>query len=116
MSEDAVEETPTIHELTERGREKLAQAQEGAKDVLAAVADYARANPWIALAGAAVIGGVVVALSKPCQRTPSRRDAVRDWLDEAYAKLPSQKQVQAVVETSGVPDFVAQLKKKFHLS
>lgn len=116
MTEDAFDESPSIHELTERGREKLAQAQDGARDALTAVADYARANPWVAIAGAAVLGGVVVALSKPGRKPPSRLDVVRDWLDEAYAKLPSQRQVQSAVETSGVPDFLNQLKKKLHLS
>ena len=115
MSEDAVEETPSIHEMTEMGREKLAQAQTGAKDVLSAVANYARANPWVVIAGAAIIGGAVVALTRS-SRSESRMDVVRDWLDEAYAKLPSQKQVQAVVETSGVSDFLTQFKKKLHLS
>jgi hypothetical protein len=115
MSEDAVEETPSIHEMTEKGREKLAQAQTGAGDALSSVADYTRANPWVAIAGAAIIGGVVVALSKS-RKSVSRMNVVRDWLDEAYAKLPSQKQVQSAVETSGVLDFLAQLKKKLPLT
>jgi len=114
MSEDVAEETPSIQELAQKGREKLAQAQTGAKDALSAVADYTRANPWIAIAGAAVLGGVVVALTKPARKPASRLDVVRDWLDEAYAKLPSQKQVQSVVEASGVPDFFSQLRKKLH--
>jgi len=114
MSEDAIEEGPDIHDLTEKGRQKLAQAQAGATDALSAVADYARENPWVAIAGAAVLGGVLVALAKP-NRPKSRTDALRDWLDEAYAKLPSQKQVQSIVDDSGVPDFLAQLKKKLHL-
>ncbi len=115
MSEDAVDEMPSIQDYTELGREKLAKVQEGAKDALTVVADYARANPWVAIAGAALIGGVVVALSKPSRKPPSRFEVVREWLDEAYAKLPSQKQVQSAVETSGVPDFLSHLKQKFHL-
>jgi len=115
MNQDIVEETPSIHEMTEIGREKLAQAQSGAKDALSAVADYARKNPWIAIGGAALIGGAFVALTRS-GKPASRRDIIRSWLDEAYAKLPSQKQVQSVVETSGLPDFVGQLKKKLHLS
>lgn len=114
MSEDIAGETPTIQELTEKGREKLAQAQAGAKDALSVVADYTRANPWIAIAGAAVLGGVIVALTKPAPKPVSRLDAVRDWLDDVYAKLPSQKQVQSAVEATGVPDFFGQLKKKLH--
>lgn len=116
MSEDLAEQTPSIQELTQKGREKLAQAQTGAKDALSAVADYTRANPWIAIAGAAVLGGVLVALTKPHRKPVSRWDAVRDWLDDAYAKLPSQKQVQSAVEASGVPDFLGQVRKKLHFS
>jgi hypothetical protein len=116
MSEDIAEETPSIQEWTEKGREKLAQAQTGAKDALSAVADYTRANPWIAIAGAAVLGGVVVALTKPARKPESRLDVIRDWLDDMYAKLPSQKQVQSAVEASGVPDFLGQVRKKLHFN
>lgn len=96
MSEDHPEEAPTIHDMTRKGREKLAQAQERAKSTLGAVTAYIRANPWVAVAGAAAIGGVLVAVSR--QGNPGHRklDVVREWLDEAYAKLPDQKQVQSM--------------------
>jgi ElaB/YqjD/DUF883 family membrane-anchored ribosome-binding protein len=113
MSEDAIEETSPLQEATAKGREKLAQAQCVATDTLTGIANYTRANPWLAIAGAALVGGVVVALARP-SRPRSRADVIRDWLDEAYAKMPSSKQVQSVVETTGVPDLVARLKKKLH--
>lgn len=112
MNDETAEQTTTIHDFAEAGAERMSRARSGLQDAVAATADYIRANPWVAVAGAAVIGGVVAGLSKPCKREPHTLDAVRDWLDEAYAKLPSQKQVETMVQTSDLPDFLANLRKK----
>ncbi len=116
MNENEPDAQSTIHELTEAGREKLAQAQSGAQDALSAATEYIRANPWVAVAGAAVLGGVIAVLSKSSKPEPRNLDAVRDWLDEAYSKLPSQKQVQSIADSSGIPCFLKSLKKKLNLS
>lgn len=116
MSSEFEDETSaSIQDLAGKGRETLRVAQEGAEDALSAVTGYIRANPWMAVGAAALIGGAIAAISKHRAEPPSRIDAVRDWLDEAYAKLPSQKQVQATVDSCGVPDFLRQLKKKLNL-
>jgi len=107
MSENSSDASTAIRDFNEK-------AQDCAKDALTTATDYIRANPWIAVAGAAVAGGVLAALAKPAKAPPSKLDAVREWMDEAYAKLPSQKQVQAAVESSGVPRFLHQLRKTLH--
>ncbi len=114
-SEFEAETNETIDDFTEMGREKLRVAQEGAEDALAAVTGYIRANPWVAVGAAALLGGAIAVLSKHRDTPPNRTEAVRAWLDDAYANLPSQKQVRATVDSTGVPDFLKQLKKKLNL-
>jgi hypothetical protein len=116
MSDEMNDEANTIRDLTERGREKLALARSGAQDAVSATARYVRAHPWIAVAGAAVVGGAICALTKHGRPQPKNFKVAKKWLDEAYAKLPSQKQVQAVAESAGLPDFLKQLQKKLHFA
>lgn len=108
MSEEPTELPQTLHELTEQSREKLEDAKRGVGDVLASATDYVRANPWIALAGAVVIGGVIATLARP-KPEPRGIDALRELLEEGLAKLPTQKQVEAAAESTGVPCFLKRL-------
>jgi len=112
MNEEFTEEPVKLHELTELGREKLAQTQDATKEALAVTKDYIKANPWIAVAGAAILGGVLVALARPCKPSPTNLDNVRDWLDEAYAQLPSKSDIQS----SGPGKFLKHLAKSLNIS
>ncbi len=118
MSEENFEQTEpvTLHELTEVGREKLAEAQDGAKDALGATTEYLKANPWTAVAGAAVIGGVLVALLRPSRPKTPNMENLRDWMGEAVAKLPSQRDVQAMAKSSGAQKLLKQWAKSLHLA
>lgn len=113
MSEETQEPAATIHEFTEKGRETLENAQSGARNALATATDYIRANPWTAVAGAAIVGGVLAALTAPRPSAPHQLDAVRDWLAETYEKLPSQKQVQSsLAKGAGLPEVLTALRRK----
>jgi len=74
----------------------------------------------IAVVGAAVLGGALVALAKVA--TPSKPgspnlDVVHKWFDDAYAKLPSKRKVQKLAESAGIPkNFLSQLAKSLHVS
>jgi hypothetical protein len=116
MSEESTEETSAFKDLAEKGREKLSQAQDGAKDALSAATEYIRANPWSSVAVAAVLGGVIVALAKPGKPESPHLDAIRDFLDDAQSRIPTKKQVRALADDSGIPDFVKGLRKKLNLS
>lgn len=116
MSEENLEQQPaTIHELVEDGREKLAQARDGAQDALGSATEYIKANPWVAVAGAALIGGAVAALLRPKKPSGPDLNRLRDWLGNAYAKLPSRDEVQDVVKSSGAQKVLKQLAEALHL-
>ncbi len=108
--------SPVIDDLKQGGQEALEQTRAKAGTALEATSDYIRANPWVAVAGAVVLGGVLGALLKPSREEPTKSEVVRGWLDEAYAKLPSQKQVQSVADSTGLPSFLKELQRKLHLS
>lgn len=107
MNEETHEEAEAFQDFAEDGLEKLTTARETAEDALAAATDYVRNNPWVAVAGAAVLGGVIVALARPSRPASPNLDAVRDFLDDTYAKLPSRKEAR-----SGLNG----LLKKLHLA
>ena len=102
-----------IHHLAGIGRGRQNRGEETLKHTLDAAEQFLRANPWVAVAGAAVASGVLAAMSrkKPVRRESSRA-AVRDWLDHAYATLPTRKQFQSVAKSAGVPTTLQQLKEK----
>jgi len=114
MSEDHPEETDARPDLTDAAREKLTQAQELAKDALTGATDYIRAHPWLAVAGGAVLGGLIAALSRP-KPDPGKLDAVREWLDEAYARLPDQGDLRSAAESTGIPCLLKKLRKSLHI-
>lgn len=116
MSEDAGEQPSPISDLADKGNEVLEQTQDKAADALSSVAEYVRANPWVALAGAAIVGGVIVALSRPKQPEHPNLDSLREWLDEAVAKLPSKKQIRKAAQSPAINDFLSDLKKKLGLN
>ncbi|CAN5329419.1 hypothetical protein BH09VER1_BH09VER1_49200 [soil metagenome] len=114
MRDDLNQEPVTLHDLTELSREKLGLARDGANGALAATAGYIRANPWTAVAGAALLGVALVALSRRGLE-PRRLKVVRGWLDDAREKLPTQREVSSFAESTGVPCLLKQLGKKLHL-
>lgn len=76
-------------ELPEQAREKLAEVQERAKGSPATVTEYIRANPWTAVAVAVLVGGLAGALCRSGRPEPSKLDAAREWLDDAYRGFPT---------------------------
>ena len=113
MNEDKTEAAKTIHQLAETGRARLAHGSRGARDLVDAATDYVRANPWIAVAGAAVFGGIVSAMSQPRQiKRQSSRASVRDWLRDSHASLPTGKQFRSVAKSAGIPTTFEQLKAR----
>lgn len=88
--------------------------EESFADVLSKVEQFLRVNPWVAVAGAAVTSGILEALSdKRALRRPSSRAAVRDWVDDAYATLPTKKQFRSVAKSAGLPTTLRQLGDLF---
>jgi len=102
-----------IHDLVEAGRKKL---DARASDRFQMATDYVRANPWVAVGIAAAVGGLIAVAAKRPKTRAQNLDAFRDWLDEAYSKIPSEKQVRSVVDSSGAPSFLRELGKKLRLS
>jgi len=84
-----------------------------AEDLVADAEEFVRRNPWVAVAGAAMLSGVLSALNrrKPV-RTNSSRAALRDWIDDAHAGLPSKKQFRSAAQSAGLPTTLEQLRKK----
>jgi hypothetical protein len=115
MSEDYFEESGSNLDPAEVAREKLARAQEQVRGGLTTATEYIRANPWVAVAGAAVIGGIVAVALRQSKPEPGKLEVVRDWLEDAYAKIPSQKQVRSAAEASGIPSFLESLRKALHI-
>jgi len=115
MSEDNYEESASNLDPAEVAREKLAQVEKQVRGTLSTATGYIRDNPWVAVAGAAVIGGIVAVALRQSKPEPGKLEVVRDWLEEAYAKLPSQKQVRSAAEASGIPSFLESLRKALHI-
>lgn len=114
MNAETVAEPTTLHEITEIGREKLAQARDGTNDALSVTAKYIKDNPWLAVAGAAALGGALVAFSRPAKSRPSNGDAIRHWLEEAYAHIPSQRDIQSAAKSSGLSKLASRVSKALH--
>ena len=115
MNVETIAEPNTLHEITEIGREKLAMARDGANDALTATTQYIKDNPWLAIAGAAAIGGALVALSRPGHSSHrSKSDAIRQWLDDAYSRLPSQGDVRSAAKSSGLSKLAQKVSKALH--
>ncbi len=97
----------------EKGLERWLSPKFRAQDAMAEAEEFLRNNPWVAVAGAAVAGGVLSAISdrKKSRKTKSS-SAVRGWLEDAYETLPTPKQFQSMAKTAGVPTSIEQLKEK----
>ena len=114
MSEKTVSAAAaTIHQRAETGHDNVERARILAEDPWGSAAGFLRENPWVAVAGAAVLGGVLTALTRrsPVRRNSSRA-AVRDWLEEAHASLPTKKQFKSMANSAGLPTTLAQLKER----
>ncbi len=94
-------------------RQRLVRGDYRAEDLLADAEDFVRKNPWVAVAGAAVLSGVLGALNrrKPIRKNTSRA-ALRDWLDEAHSGLPTRKQFRSAAQSAGLPTTLEQIKQK----
>lgn len=115
MSELGTKAGAEIHDLVEAGRQKLAEAKGGANDGLQLASDYIRSNPWTAVGIAAAAGLVISVLANRPKPRNQNIKAVREWLEDAYAKIPSEKQVRSAVDASGAPSFLKELGRKLHL-
>lgn len=114
MSEDFVQAQPvTLHELAELSREKLGLPVRDPINPVAATASFVRANPWTALAGAALLGVGLVVLSRR-RPEPGKLAALRDWVGDARESLPTRREVQSFAESTGIP-LLRQLGRKLHL-
>jgi hypothetical protein len=116
MNEDFSDEQNPILSVEEKAREGFEQVRDSACDCLTTATDYIRANPWLAVVGVAVVAGVLAATIKRGKPESGKFDAVREWLDEAYAKLPNQKQVQSMAESSGLPCLLKRIRESLHLN
>lgn len=77
----------------EEGRKKLMAVQQGATNTISSAAGFIRANPWMMIAGATLLGGLIVTFGK--SRKPANIDAIRDWLGDAYSKLSHRENAKA---------------------
>lgn len=114
MNAETVAEPTTLHEITEIGREKLAMARDGANDALSATTKYIKDNPWLAVAGAAALGGALIAFARPGRSHHNNGDAIRHWLEEAYARIPSQRDIQSAAKSSGLSKLAQKVSKALH--
>lgn len=113
MSEETAS-SPVVDLITKDNREQIATAQESATDLLSSAAGYIKEHPWTAAAGVAtVLGAAVLALAP--RRKPEPVSMVKGWIDEAYAKLPTRRDVDKVAHKIGLTDFLREAGKKLHL-
>jgi hypothetical protein len=77
-----------------------------AKDGLANCTAYLRENPWVGVAGGIVLGALVASLAKPAKPEPTALESLRQMLEDALEKLPTQKEAGAAV---------CKVLKKFHV-
>ncbi len=83
------------------------------EEAVALAEQYLRGNPWLAVASTAVAVRIFEALTpKTPIRRGSSRAALRDWLDEAHAGLPTRKQLESAAKSAGVPTSLRQLQAK----
>lgn len=94
MKVELTEEAGAIDEVAENSLDKLTATRETAGDALAAAGDFVRRNPWVAVAGAAVLSGLIIAVGKSRNPVVSKMDRVRNFIDDTYSRLPSQKAVE----------------------
>ncbi len=112
MSEETA--SSPIDQFTEDSREQIATAQESATDLLSSAAGYIKEHPWTAAAGVATVLGAAVLAFAP-RRKPEPVSMVKAWIDEAYAKLPTRRDVDKVAHKVGLTDFLREAGKKLHL-
>jgi len=118
MSADPIQEHQehaTLHDLAELSPEKLGLSSKAAADPFAAMVDYLRVNPWRSVAGAAVLGVALVALSRR-RSEPRKLEVIRDWLDEARENLPSRRAIDSLADSTGVSCLLRRLGRKLHLA
>lgn len=106
--------TSPTDRFTEDSRQEPALAPEGATDLLASAAGYIKEHPWTAAAGVATVLGAAVLAFVP-RRKPEPVSMVKGWIDEAYAKLPTRRDVDNAARKIGLTDFLREAGKKLHL-
>jgi hypothetical protein len=84
----------------------LSHASRQAKEGLSTCTAYVRENPWVGLAGAAVLGALIVSLVKPSSHKPTIVESLRHLFDDARDKLPTQKEAGSAL---------CRVLKKLHL-
>jgi hypothetical protein len=108
-----------IDDLRQKGRDLAAATQQRATDVFHEVETQIRRNLWIFIGGALLVGAALAALCPRHRREPTKLEAVRDWLREAYdgvaARVPSRDDVQSAVNSLDLPGRIDCLRKKLHI-
>ena len=96
-----MQETMNDSPMSESGQQgadpTLSGACQCAKDGLTNCTAYLRENPWLGVAGGIVLGALVASLVKPAKPEPTAIESLRQMLDDALAKLPTQKEAGAAV-------------------
>jgi hypothetical protein len=75
----------------------LAKASHQARKSLSACKSYVRENPWVGLAGAAVLGALIVSLVRPPKHQPTAMESLRHWMENALDKIPNHKESGAAL-------------------
>ena len=115
MNENLADEFDSLAGTARQKASEIAEsAQDVAVDALSAAETYIRQNPWLAVGGALAAGFVVAALMPRHRPQPDRLHAVKDWLEDSYAKLsdqlPEKDEVQSMAQSG-----LSCLGRKLHL-
>lgn len=115
MNEENATAVESVQDFAEAGHDTLNDLKQGARVGFDGATEFVRANPWVAVGIAVVAGGLLAVLSRPSKPKPKNMDLIREWLEEARTKLPSQKQLQSAADNTCAPSFLKALGKKLHL-
>lgn len=120
MNQNPADELASAAENTRQKALEIAGAtRDGALDAWSAAENYIQKNPWLTVAGALVAGIAVAALLPRRHPQPDRLHAVRDWLEDAYAKisdhLPDQDDIRTAAQSCPLSSAWGGLGKKLHI-
>ena len=83
-------------DISESGQEApsamLSETSRQAREGLATCTTYVRENPWVGLAGAAMLGALVVSVIRPSRHKPTALESIRHWVENAREKMPAPKE------------------------
>ena len=83
--------------------------------VVEETSDYIRANPWKAVTGAALLGGIFAVLSHHQALKRSNHSSIGGWVEDIYSRFPRKNLRESKTESLEVSDFIKLIKSKIHL-